>query len=90
MAVMIWDAVSRMRLKCARMVSALRGMPVSTSVVADDAASIKQKLVEAVANHDALITSGGAWKGERDLVVRLLDELGWTKHFHRIRRKEDS
>jgi molybdopterin molybdotransferase len=34
---------------------------------------------------DVLITSGGAWKGDRDLVVKALDWLGWDKMFHRVR-----
>lgn len=35
--------------------------------------------------YDAVLTSGGAWSGERDLVVRLLDELGWERIYHRVR-----
>jgi len=61
------------------------GLWVSTRVVADDAASIRSVLLETIVSHETLVTSGGAWKGERDLVVRLLDELGWTKHYHRVR-----
>ena len=34
---------------------------------------------------DAIITSGGAWKGDRDLIVSVLDHLGWQKKFHRVR-----
>lgn len=34
---------------------------------------------------DALVTSGGAWKGDHDLMARVLRDLGWTKVFHRIR-----
>ncbi len=32
-----------------------------------------------------MLTSGGAWKGEHDLVVQILDVLGWDKVFHRVR-----
>ena len=32
-----------------------------------------------------VLTSGGAWSGERDLVVRLLDQLGWRKVYHRVK-----
>ncbi len=60
-------------------------MNVTTRVVPDDATSIRKELVKAIGSHDALVTSGGSWTGERDLVVRLLDELGWWKHYHRIR-----
>jgi hypothetical protein len=31
------------------------------------------------------MTSGGAWKGERDVVAAVLQELGWKEVFHRIR-----
>ncbi len=34
---------------------------------------------------DILITSGGAWKGDRDLIVKVLDQLGWDMLFHRVR-----
>lgn len=34
---------------------------------------------------DILITSGGAWKGDRDLIVKVLDQLGWDMAFHRVR-----
>ena len=34
---------------------------------------------------DVLLTSGGAWKGDRDLIVKVLDQLGWELIFHRVR-----
>jgi molybdopterin molybdotransferase len=34
---------------------------------------------------DILLTSGGAWKGDRDLIVKVLDGLGWRLMFHRVR-----
>jgi molybdopterin molybdotransferase len=41
-------------------------------------------LAAALENHESVLTSGGAWKGDRDLVVHLLDELGWKKVYHRV------
>ena len=32
-----------------------------------------------------MLTSGGAWTSERDLVAGILDELGWRKIYHRVR-----
>lgn len=61
------------------------GMAVAVSVVKDDSAMIECALLDAVAAHDAVLTSGGAWGGERDLVVRLLDQLGWQKVVHRVK-----
>ena len=34
---------------------------------------------------DAIVTSGGAWGSERDLMLGLLDSLGWQGFFHRVR-----
>lgn len=61
------------------------GMQASTQVAPDNADSIQAAFEEAIATHDAIVTSGGAWKGERDLVARVLDELGWTRYYHRVR-----
>lgn len=38
-----------------------------------------------LAECDVLLTSGGAWKGDRDLIVKVLDALGWDRVFHRVR-----
>jgi molybdopterin molybdotransferase len=38
-----------------------------------------------LSNCDILLTSGGAWKGDRDLIVKALDMLGWDRVFHRVR-----
>src|SRR6056297_1738617 len=37
------------------------------------------------ASCDVVLTSGGAWKGDRDLVVKVLEKLGWEMFFHRTR-----
>ncbi len=34
---------------------------------------------------DVIITSGGAWTGDHDIIAEVLEELGWKKVFHRIR-----
>jgi len=64
---------------------ALYGMPITVSVVRDDAELITNRLLESVSVNDAIITSGGAWTGERDLVPALLDRLGWHKIYHRVK-----
>jgi len=61
------------------------GFAVETFVVGDDAGLIREKLLTCLQGYDAVLTSGGAWSGDRDLVVRLLDELGWEKVYHRVR-----
>ncbi len=61
------------------------GFETFTQVLPDDALRIRRGLESSLQDHDAVLTSGGAWKGDRDLVVQLLDELGWQKLFHRVR-----
>jgi len=61
------------------------GWPVETSVLPDDRTSIQAGLEKFLANCDVVLTSGGAWKGKRDLVVHILDEMGWRKIYHRVR-----
>ncbi len=61
------------------------GMPTRVAVVRDDPEAIRQALKSALSDCDAILTSGGAWTGDRDLVARILQELGWKEVFHRIR-----
>jgi len=61
------------------------GYPVKTYVLQDDAELIRRVLADCLEQFDAVLTSGGAWKGEHDLVVKILDDLGWRKIYHRIR-----
>ncbi len=53
---------------------------------ADDSIDeLKSAVMSLLSECDILITSGGAWKGDRDLIVKSLDELGWDMAFHRVR-----
>ncbi len=61
------------------------GTTYDTAVIPDDKAAIQTALLKHVSSADAVITSGGAWGSERDLVVGVLDELGWNKFFHHVR-----
>jgi molybdopterin molybdotransferase len=61
------------------------GWQVSTALTPDEPQSQQRRLAELLSTHDALLTSGGSWSGDRDLVVRMLDELGWEKIYHRVR-----
>ncbi|MFU8773805.1 MAG: molybdopterin molybdotransferase MoeA, partial [Anaerolineales bacterium] len=61
------------------------GFEVETFLVKDDADRIRLALTTCLQQFDTMLTSGGAWKGERDLVVHILDELGWQKFYHRVR-----
>jgi len=61
------------------------GFGVETFVLHDDELAIRDALATCLEQYDAVLTSGGAWKGERDLVVHILDSLGWQKVYHRVR-----
>ena len=56
-----------------------------TSVSKDNAASIKLELEKCRPEVDVILTSGGAWGSERDLVIGTLDSLNWHKIFHHVR-----
>lgn len=60
-------------------------MNTSLNVVSDKPRVILKALEQAQSNHDALLTSGGAWTGDRDFVAHMLETLGWRQYFHRIR-----
>ena len=61
------------------------GMRTHLAVVKDAADEIYASLGRYAAEADAIITSGGAWTGDRDLVAHILERLGWQQVFHRIR-----
>lgn len=61
------------------------GLTVSEAVVRDERAALRQTLLAALERSDVVLTSGGAWNSERDLVVGVLDELGWRQSYHRVR-----
>ncbi|HUJ88845.1 MAG TPA: molybdopterin molybdotransferase MoeA [Syntrophorhabdales bacterium] len=54
-------------------------------IVKDDHHAILRALGILSDEADALITSGGAWTGDHDMVAQILAELGWKQVFHRIR-----
>lgn len=57
----------------------------TSSVVPDDKAAIQRELAQHIEEADVVLTSGGAWGSERDLVVAALGELGWEPVFHHVR-----
>jgi molybdopterin molybdotransferase len=61
------------------------GWPTRLQIVPDAPEALHDALQALVAGADAVVTSGGAWTGDRDLVVKILERLGWQQVFHRIR-----
>ncbi len=61
------------------------GMQIEVALVGDDPETIEQHLVAAQATCDAIITMGGAWRGERDFITATLDRLGWRKLYRHVK-----
>lgn len=61
------------------------GLQPQMEVVKDDADAILKMLSRHIQTADAVVTSGGAWTGDRDMVAQILERLGWKQVFHRIR-----
>ncbi len=60
-------------------------IPFSTTITVDVFDSIKGNLLKSFPGTDVIVTSGGAWGSERDLIVKVLDSLGWKRLFHHVR-----
>jgi molybdopterin molybdotransferase len=60
-------------------------IPYFTSLTGDNSEGIRRELTNSFSRADAIITSGGAWGSERDLIVKVLDGLGWNKLFNHVR-----
>lgn len=63
----------------------LFGMEASFTVARDRPAEISQAIEQALGRADAVLTSGGAWKSERDHLTRVLAGLGADLRYHRVR-----
>ncbi len=61
------------------------GLGCSTGVCGDSSDQLISYIKSTLSDLDVLITSGGAWTGDRDLVAKALDQLGWRPIFHRVR-----
>ncbi len=60
-------------------------VPYETTITIDNTEAIQRELLKSLPGADAIVTSGGAWGSERDLIVKVLDGLGWKRLFHRVR-----
>jgi molybdopterin molybdotransferase len=61
------------------------GMTTEVQAVPDKESLLKEKLIQAVNTYDAVVTSGGAWTGDRDFMTGALSDLGWKAVYHRVR-----
>ncbi len=60
-------------------------MEAEVEITGDNSEHLKAKVESLLEHTDVLLTSGGAWKSERDLTIKVLQELGGEVVFHRIR-----
>ncbi|MBN2240535.1 MAG: molybdopterin molybdotransferase MoeA [Dehalococcoidales bacterium] len=63
----------------------LLGIPYAYALVKDDETQIREALEKLVPQADAVITSGGVMHSERDLIVGVMNELGWDMKFRHVR-----
>lgn len=61
------------------------GMKTEMAVVHDDFKTLTRTFTTLSKKSDAIVTSGGAWTGDRDYVAQVFEGLGWQQYFHRIR-----
>lgn len=53
----------------------------------DDREEMRQKLTAILAEKDILLLSGGVSAGKKDFIPDVLEEIGFTCHFHKIAQK---
>ena len=63
------------------------GMETKIKLAGDRYEAIENAVNELSATSDVLITSGGTWKGDRDLIISALKGLGANILFHRTRMR---
>lgn len=63
----------------------LFGIEARSAVAKDHADTLRETFTEMLSWADVLLTSGGAWKSERDMTVRVLEELGGNTLFRGVR-----
>ncbi len=61
------------------------GFGTMLAVAGDNADVLRKKIGQVMETADALVTSGGAWTGDRDMMSGVLGDLGWEKKYHRVR-----
>lgn len=61
------------------------GIRTTTRLAGDSFPDLSSAVESLLSECDVLLTSGGAWKAERDLIVKVLDALGWDQVFYRVR-----
>jgi molybdopterin molybdotransferase len=63
----------------------LHAIPFETAVIGDRREDIRAAIQGRLDRTDAFITSGGAWGSEKDLILQVAADMGWTGIYHRVR-----
>jgi len=61
------------------------GFDVHVISAIDSVERISTSMKDLTSTCDVIVTSGGAWKGDRDLTASVIDSLGGEMVFHRLR-----
>ncbi len=61
------------------------GLSYSAELVSDNASEIESAIASRLSETDVFITSGGAWGSEHDLILDVVEKLGWQGIYRRVR-----
>ena len=61
------------------------GIPFEAAIVRDSREDIQEVILKRSPQCDVFITSGGAWGSEKDLLLNVVADMGWTGIYHRVR-----
>jgi molybdopterin molybdotransferase len=63
----------------------LMGLDYTAERVSDRKKDLKHAIIKNLPDVDILLTSGGAWGSERDLILEVAESLNWQGIYHRVR-----
>ena len=61
------------------------GIDCRVEIVSDRQPDIEKVIRQHLDEADVFLTSGGAWGSERDLMLKVVETMGWQGIFHRVR-----
>jgi molybdopterin molybdotransferase len=61
------------------------GIDCKVEIVADRPSEIEGAIRQYLDRTDVFLTSGGAWGSEKDLMLKVVQHMGWQGIFHRVR-----
>jgi molybdopterin molybdotransferase len=63
----------------------LHSILFETAIIGDHREDIRTAIQSRLERTDVFITSGGAWGSEKDLILQVAADMGWTGIYHRVR-----